>query len=51
MADAVLIVGYRKTWPAEFRELAAGLRAALGDRALRIDHIGSRRCRDSRRRT
>ncbi len=37
----VTIVDYRETWPGEFRELAAGLRAALGDRALRIDHIGS----------
>jgi GrpB-like predicted nucleotidyltransferase (UPF0157 family) len=37
----VEIVPYRAEWPAEFREIAAGLRAALGDRALRIDHIGS----------
>jgi len=27
--------------PAEFQQIAAPLRAALGDRALRIDHIGS----------
>ena len=37
----VEIVAYRAEWPAEFREIAAGLRAALADRALRIDHIGS----------
>jgi len=37
----VEIVTYREAWPAEFREIAAALRAALGDRALRIDHIGS----------
>jgi GrpB-like predicted nucleotidyltransferase (UPF0157 family) len=37
----VEIVAYREEWPAEFREIAATLRAALGDLALRIDHIGS----------
>jgi GrpB-like predicted nucleotidyltransferase (UPF0157 family) len=41
MATSVAIVAYREAWPAEFRELAESLRAALGDRALRIDHIGS----------
>jgi GrpB-like predicted nucleotidyltransferase (UPF0157 family) len=28
-------------WVGQFRELAVSLRLALGDRALRIDHIGS----------
>jgi GrpB-like predicted nucleotidyltransferase (UPF0157 family) len=28
-------------WDGQFRELAVSLRQALGDRALRIDHIGS----------
>jgi len=37
----IQIVPYRDEWPREFRVIAAGLRAALGDRALRIDHIGS----------
>lgn len=32
---------YDPTWPAEFRQLALPLRAALGDLALRIHHIGS----------
>src|SRR5262249_39421747 len=41
MGETVAIVGYRESWPAEFRELARTLRAAFGDRALRIDHIGS----------
>jgi GrpB-like predicted nucleotidyltransferase (UPF0157 family) len=41
MATPVAIVPYREAWPAEFRELATGLRAALGEGALRIDHIGS----------
>lgn len=35
------IVAYRPEWPREFREVAAPLREALGDAALRIDHIGS----------
>lgn len=35
------IVPYSPSWPAEFREIAAVLRASLGTRALRIDHIGS----------
>src|SRR5947209_20379859 len=38
---AIEIVPYREAWPGEFREIAAPLRAALGDLALRIDHIGS----------
>lgn len=37
----VKIVTHREEWRAEFREIAGALRAALGDRALRIDHIGS----------
>jgi GrpB-like predicted nucleotidyltransferase (UPF0157 family) len=35
------IVPYRPEWAGEFREIGARLRAALGDLALRIDHIGS----------
>lgn len=37
----VEIVDYQAEWPAEFRKLAANLRAGLGHLALRIDHIGS----------
>src|SRR4051812_43542574 len=37
----IAIVPYDPTWPADFRRVAAPLRAALGDLALRIDHIGS----------
>jgi GrpB-like predicted nucleotidyltransferase (UPF0157 family) len=37
----ILIEPYSERWPAQFRELAGRIRAALGDRALRIDHIGS----------
>lgn len=37
----ITIVPYRPTWPQEFLTLGRALRQALGDRALRIDHIGS----------
>jgi GrpB-like predicted nucleotidyltransferase (UPF0157 family) len=37
----ITIIPYQPTWPAEFAEIASALRAALGDQALRIDHIGS----------
>jgi len=37
----VEIFPYQTRWPAEFQVIAAGLRRALGDLALRIDHIGS----------
>lgn len=35
------IVPYQATWPEEFRHIADRLRLALGNIALRIDHIGS----------
>jgi GrpB-like predicted nucleotidyltransferase (UPF0157 family) len=41
MPRTIEIVGYRSDWPKEFTEIAARLRMALGDFALRIDHIGS----------
>lgn len=37
----VIIAPYDPAWPVRFRELATGLRTALGSTALRIDHIGS----------
>lgn len=37
----VEIVPYKPEWPKEFERLSARLRAAMGDLALRIDHIGS----------
>ena len=39
--EAVVVVPYDAAWPALFRAQAADLRAALGDVAVRIDHIGS----------
>ena len=35
------IVEYNPRWPAEFEQISARIGAALGSRALRIDHIGS----------
>jgi GrpB-like predicted nucleotidyltransferase (UPF0157 family) len=41
MSSRVEVVPYDPAWPQRFRELATALRAALGDTASRIDHIGS----------
>jgi len=37
----ILIEPYSERWPEQFRELGARIRSTLGDRAVRIDHIGS----------
>src|SRR5665213_2476811 len=37
----IAIISYQPTWPGEFERLGKDLRQALGDLALRIDHIGS----------
>ena len=37
----VEIIPYQESWPVEFQKIAASLRRALGDLALRIDHFGS----------
>ncbi len=37
----ITIVPYDTNWPGEFVAIAHQLQAALGERALRIDHIGS----------
>ena len=39
--SAIEIVDYRPAWTDDFRTIGERLRAALGARALRIDHIGS----------
>jgi len=41
VSDEVMIVPYDAEWPILFARLGCALRAALGDVALRIDHIGS----------
>jgi GrpB-like predicted nucleotidyltransferase (UPF0157 family) len=40
-ADHILLLPHRPQWAAGFQALAARARAALGELALRIDHIGS----------
>lgn len=39
--DAMIIADYSPAWPEPFAVIAAQLRTALGDVAMRIDHIGS----------
>jgi GrpB-like predicted nucleotidyltransferase (UPF0157 family) len=39
--EPVVIVPYDPLWPARFTRLGTALREALGQTALRIDHIGS----------
>ena len=37
----ISIIPHRPSWSAEFQEIAAALRAGIGEMALRVDHIGS----------
>jgi len=37
----VEIIPYQHSWPLDFESIAKNLRIALGDLAIRIDHIGS----------
>lgn len=37
----IVLVEYDDTWPARYREHATRIEAALGGRAVRIEHIGS----------
>lgn len=41
MSDPILILPYTDEWAKEFHSIGCQLREALGDIALRIDHIGS----------
>ena len=41
MPERVIIVSYDPEWPGLFLQTARPMRAALGNAALRIDHIGS----------
>ncbi|WP_434626885.1 GrpB family protein [Chromobacterium sp. CV08] len=41
MTEAVTIIPHQSRWADEFEAMAERLRAALGDLALSIDHIGS----------
>ena len=40
-ASPIIVVPYAPQWPVRFTQLATQLRQALGDVAVRIDHIGS----------
>jgi len=39
--DRIVIVNHQPAWRGEFEALGQALRIALGEKALRIDHIGS----------
>jgi GrpB-like predicted nucleotidyltransferase (UPF0157 family) len=39
--NLIMIVPYDSQWPLEFHRIGLPLREALGERAVRIDHIGS----------
>lgn len=39
--EAIRIVPYDPGWPARYEHLAAAIRAALGDAALDVEHVGS----------
>ncbi len=41
MKNLIEIVAYDERWPQEFRRIGLPLREAMGELALRIDHIGS----------
>jgi GrpB-like predicted nucleotidyltransferase (UPF0157 family) len=40
-ANPIVVIDYRPEWAGEFRAIAYSLQQALGELALRIDHIGS----------
>ncbi|HEX7035504.1 MAG TPA: GrpB family protein [Pseudomonadales bacterium] len=40
--DAPIVLSeYDSVWPAQFERLAAGIRSALGERVLQLEHVGS----------
>jgi GrpB-like predicted nucleotidyltransferase (UPF0157 family) len=41
MPDPIIVVAYDPNWSKKFREIALPMRQAMGNIALRIDHIGS----------
>jgi GrpB-like predicted nucleotidyltransferase (UPF0157 family) len=41
MTDPIVVVPYDPAWGEEFQSTGKALREALGDVAVRIDHIGS----------
>jgi GrpB-like predicted nucleotidyltransferase (UPF0157 family) len=41
LGSTVLLVDYDPDWPAQFEQERDAIRGALGDRALRVEHVGS----------
>ena len=41
LAGPILLAGYDPAWPGRFQHEAATIRAALGERALQLEHVGS----------
>jgi GrpB-like predicted nucleotidyltransferase (UPF0157 family) len=41
LSAAVMLVDYDPEWPSAFRNEAEKIRSAVGERALRIEHVGS----------
>jgi GrpB-like predicted nucleotidyltransferase (UPF0157 family) len=41
LAGPIELVPYDDTWPAQYEREAEHVRATLGDRALRVEHVGS----------
>jgi GrpB-like predicted nucleotidyltransferase (UPF0157 family) len=37
----IILVGYRDSWPSMFRQERDKIVAALGEKAIRVDHVGS----------
>ncbi|GMX64901.1 hypothetical protein Elgi_41700 [Paenibacillus elgii] len=40
MKDPVIVLPYNDSWPDEFKIIGERIRQALGDAAIRIDHVG-----------
>jgi GrpB-like predicted nucleotidyltransferase (UPF0157 family) len=41
LSAPILLADYDPNWPAQFDREAERVRAALGDRVLRVEHVGS----------
>lgn len=41
LSGPILLVDYDSAWPRKYEEAAKGIQTALGDRALRVEHVGS----------
>ncbi|MEK3779247.1 GrpB family protein [Paenibacillus sp. FSL R5-0810] len=41
MSDSIIVVPYNPSWKEEFKSIGLEIRQALGELAIRVDHIGS----------